>query len=168
MNSRPFDPQSNALTRLRYIPTCRKLSATYQYTTFLRKVKLSLFRFCKIDPFVDRKKKTHRSKKGEFRLTKKGGLVIEKDDDSMQHSKGWCCLASIRPYSTNACKNQLSLLKKKNGRHCQKSEASFFSTDLSPFLRMEPMGYSAFFGASRTFGSSIEKWHDVLFFCNIL
>ena len=39
MNSRPFDPQSNALTRLRYIPTMPVLPATYQYSIFCGKVK---------------------------------------------------------------------------------------------------------------------------------
>ena len=44
MNSRPFDPQSNALTRLRYIPTKPLLPATYQYSIFCEKVK-TYYRF---------------------------------------------------------------------------------------------------------------------------
>ena len=47
LNSRPFDPQSNALTRLRYIPTCRSSSAVYQYSILLKKVKLNPVHFRK-------------------------------------------------------------------------------------------------------------------------
>ena len=37
MNSRPFDPQSNALTRLRYIPTCRFLRHHINIAPFYEK-----------------------------------------------------------------------------------------------------------------------------------
>ncbi len=40
------------------------------------------------------------------------------------------------------------------GHDCQKSEASRFSTELLLLLCVEPVGNSAYFWASRTFGSS--------------
>ena len=40
-------------------------------------------------------------------------------------------------------------------RNCQKSGASFFSTDLFPFLSVESVEKSAVLGASQTFGSGI-------------
>ena len=41
-------------------------------------------------------------------------------------------------------------------RNCQKSGASFFSTDLFPFLSVKSVETSAVFGASQTFGSGIR------------
>ena len=63
MNSRPFDPQSNALTRLRYIPTCRNYRQHNNIARPRKKVKL-------ITPLSRKKSPNPRPRTRRFRLQK--------------------------------------------------------------------------------------------------